>query len=752
MSRSCIPASYRHGLARGHRGAQDAAVAADPPTRSWTERILEVLAELMPGRAMASAAEAADGGGTLAELTALAQGSLALWLAERQQARAGLERGDDRIAAVGGDVELVARLEPGTPVELEVAFYVDGHHVGAGKTSDLGAAVCAYAPTAAGVWPVASALRDPDGDELVAPQPIAVLQVVSDQPVVVADARLLDGADAAALAPLAALTARGVALCWAELADPAQVAARHTQLAALGQPPAAVLAVGARARDLATLGLDFGVVNARLLVRQIRAAGVPLVAAITTAAAVGDAAAVGLPALTIAQLAARLDAAAGLADLHAAAAAFIAARAAATGPAALARRLDLMTATTAAPGNAIDLELDNRAARAALFADLAAATSHIHLQFYILKPGRFAAELVELLRARGRAGVAVRLVVDALYGRHQALGRTNPVLAELIDQPGIEVVASDPITLGTGLDTVALKQRDHRKLAIIDGAIAYVTGRNGADEYYLGWDEVAIDDATPHDAIPWLDAHARVRGPLVAELERVFAANWRRNGGGPLPATPPARAIGDVTARVITHDGVDDARAMAAYDALFAGARRRLIVVNDFPVIADLALRLIAAAQRGVAVDILTGNGVARRGDGTFFDGPRHRELFEYMVKRRYEALLAAGVRVAEFVAPPAPSITARGGAIRPYVHAKLVVVDDALVSVGTANLDATASHWEREVNLVIEAPPIARVLTAQLDAMLANAFPIDRESAYWRREAPHRALASRLWPDRLYS
>ena len=56
-------------------------MAADPPTRSWTERILEVLAELMPGRAMASAAEAADGGGTLAELTALAQGSLALWLA-----------------------------------------------------------------------------------------------------------------------------------------------------------------------------------------------------------------------------------------------------------------------------------------------------------------------------------------------------------------------------------------------------------------------------------------------------------------------------------------------------------------------------------------------------------------------------------------------------------------------------------------------------------------------------------------------
>ena len=52
----------------------------------------------------------------------------------------------------------------------------------------------------------------------------------------------------------------------------------------------------------------------------------------------------------------------------------------------------------------------------------------------------------------------------------------------------------------------------------------------------------------------------------------------------------------------------------------------------------------------------------------------------------------------------------------------------------------------------VVESAAIAGALTAQLDAMLAAAFPIDRESAYWRREAPHRAVASRLWPDRLYS
>ncbi|MBK9030592.1 MAG: phosphatidylserine/phosphatidylglycerophosphate/cardiolipin synthase family protein [Myxococcales bacterium] len=725
----------------------------DPPERSLTDRILDVVAELLPTRA-GGAPDDGDEDSALSELTSRAERALLGWAAERLRGRAGLERGLDRLAAAGRPLELSAQIDPGTPVGLEVAFFIDGAHVGSGRTSELGAAVCAVTAPAIGLHVIASELRADDGTVLVPAQPIAHLQVVGDGPVVVADARLLDDDVATVAAVVRALATYGVTVCWAELADVAGVAARHAQLADAGLPAAAVLALGARERDFATLGVDFGLVNAQLLVRRLRAAGVPLVAALTTTTTVDAPAAVGLLALTVPDLVARLATGAGLPELWAAAVAFVDARDDVTGPAALTRRLDLMTATRAVAGHAIEIELDNRAARAALFADLERATRSIHLQFYILKPGRFATELVERLRARGRAGVAVRLVVDALYAGHDLLGRTNPVVAELLDQPGIEIVASDPITLG-GLDRVALKQRDHRKLAIIDGEVAYVTGRNGADEYYLGFDEVEIDDATPHDAIPWLDAHARVRGPLVAELQRVFVANWRRNGGPTLARADlgaPAPVAGDVLARVITHDGIDDARALASYDALFAGARARIVVVNDFPVIADLAMRLIAAAQRGVQVDVLTGNGLARRGDGTFFAGPRHRELFEYMVKHRYEPLLAAGVRVAEYAAPAWPTITATGGRIRPYVHAKVVVVDGCVASVGTANLDATASHWEREVNLVIESPTIAAALTAQLDELLAQAHTIDPTSAAWRREAPHRAVASRLWPDRLYS
>lgn len=734
-----------------------------PPTRA--ERLLAFAAALAAARATGAQdgargeerrgadddggeAGEREAGGVLSDLASWAEQALSSWLVERQRARAGLELGLDRVAVPGEPLELVARLPPGMLPDQTIEFFVDGHAVGRGRTSDLGAAVCSYTPTTLGLHRVSAAVLDTDGVALAPAQPIAHLQVVGDQPLVLADTRLLDADLPSTQGAIHGLLERGLAVCWLEPGALELVADRHARLGDAGLPPAAVLAVDHRTFE--TLGLDFRMVNARLLVRRLRAAGVPLVAALTGLG--DDVAEPGIVTLTVAELTERLASPHGLVELTSAARELVTARNRAAGRAGLARRLDVMTGTTASIGHAISLELDNRAARTALFADLDAATSSIHLQFYILKPGRFATELVERLRARGRAGVAVRLVVDALYAGQDVLGRQNPVVAELLGQPGIEVIASDPISLAIDVDTVTLKQRDHRKLAIIDGAVAYVTGRNGADEYYLGWDEVQIDDATIHDAIPWLDAHARVLGPAVTELEKIFAANWARNGGAPIPAPPPATAAGEVSARVVLHDGISDAHAMACYDALFAGARSRIIVVNDFPLIADLAVRLLGAAQRGVRVDILTGCGLARRGDGTFFEGPRHREVFEYMVKHCYQPLLDVGVRVVEFAAPPAPSITARGGAIRPYVHAKLVVVDDAVISVGTANLDVTASHWEREISLLIESPDLARSLTLQLDAHLARGYPIDPHSEAWRREAPHRLLAGRLWPARLYS
>ncbi len=734
----------------------------EPRAPSLAERILDVVRKFLPARE----ADASSAVSPSEDIAQVAERSLERWVQSRRRTRPWHERELDSVAAVGHPVELVTRFDGVTGSDLDVRFFVDGVAVGTGATTDLGLAVCSYVPRAPGLHLVTTEVHDEAGVLLPELRRAAHLQVVLAAPLVVADAHLLDGHGPDELWPLRELVRRGVELCWAGLHDTDEGAANRALLAAAGLPPAAMLAIDDRELDFETLGVDFAPVNARLLARRLRAAGVPLVAAISTAPLGPGVDTAGLIVLTLAELAQRVGEPDGLAALKQAAADFVAERDRSVGAEALGRRLDLMTGTRSVAGNSVSIELDNRAARLALLADVEQAECSIHLQFYLLEPGRFASELSERLRARARAGVAVRLVVDSLYARHDLLGRSNPVLAGLADEPRIEIVASDRVTFGR-LDALMLKQRDHRKLAILDGRIAYVTGRNGADEYYLGFDEVAIDDTTPHDAIPWLDCHARLMGPLVAELQRIFLANWERNGGavvdraaavaglgqpfGPSAGGPPT-ARADVHARVIVHDGVGDAFALSSYDALFAGARERLIVVNDFPIIADLAVRLIGAAQRGVQVDILTGSALTRRGDGSFFTGPRYRQLFEYMVKRCYEPLLRAGVRVAEYVAPDLPNITARGGPIRPYVHAKVVVVDGCVASVGTANLDVTASHWEREVNLVIESRAVAGALTAELDAMLARAHRLDPAAEDWRREAPLRALAGQLWPDRIYS
>ena len=724
--------------------------APAPPSTGMADRILEIVRALLPERGPDE--PVAEGAGD--DIIRVAERSIERWVQRRRRSRPWHERELDALAVVDQPVELLARFDGVVARDLEVVFLVDGEVVGVGATTDLGLALCSYVPRAIGLHQVTTELRDEAGALVPELRRAARLQVVRDAAVVIADARLFDVYAPEALWPLRELVRRGVDLCWADRGAAERTLPTEALIAAAGLPPTAVLAIDDRELDFDTLGVDFGPVNERLVVRRLRAAGVPLVAAIAMAPIAGGVEAADLSVWTLPELATRLARPEGLEELTRAAGAFVDARDRSVGAAALTRRLDLMTGTRAVTGNRVTVELDNRAARAVLLDDIDQAERSVHLQFYQLEPGRFAASLSERLRARARAGVAVRLVVDALYARHGLLGRTNRVLADLEGEPGIEIVSSDPITLG-GLDALALKQRDHRKLAIIDDRVAYVTGRNGADTYYLGFDEVAIDDATLHEVIPWLDAHARLTGPLVAELQRIFLANWRRNGGAAVgldAAAPTSAEGGDVAARVILHDGGGDAFAMSTYDALFAGARERLIVVNDFPIIADLALRLIGAAQRGVRVDILTGNGLARRADGSFFSGPRHRQLFEYMVKRCYEPLMRAGVRVAEYVAPELPNISASVGPIRPYVHAKLVVVDGVVASVGTANLDVTASHWEREVNLVIESPTVARSLAAELEALLARAYPLDPTSEYWRREAARRALAGQLWPDRLYS
>ena len=120
------------------------------------------------------------------------------------------------------------------------------------------------------------------------------------------------------------------------------------------------------------------------------------------------------------------------------------------------------------------------------------------------------------LAAAAARGVTVRVLVDSLHGLHGSFGLHNPLLDRLSARPGVELRVGSPITGESSLED--LKQRDHRKLVVVDGRVALLGGRNLSHEYYTGFDEVPL-----HPAMPW----RRCRGWTPARVSKVRP--WRRS-------------------------------------------------------------------------------------------------------------------------------------------------------------------------------------------------------------------------------
>ena len=582
----------------------------------------------------------------------------------------------------------------------------------------------------------------------------SLLQVVDAGPVLGIDTELLLGSGARALQPLRQAAERGLELVYFDLGIDERTDRVREAIAEARLPAGAVLAYPLKSEEIETLGADFREVFATTRVRLLRSSGVPLVGLVVTDEfELETTEPEGLTLRTLSACAGELRAEHPFREETELAARFDDERSTRSS---LAFRLDQATDSRLVPGNAVVFEPDNRRARERLFELIREARASIHLQFYILKASDFSERLaVELIR-RARDGVSVRLIVDGLYSGERLLGRSNPLVRALEQEPNVEVAVGSPIASPGDFETVTLKRRDHRKVLVVDGRTAIVSGRNAGDEYFRAFDEVPVHDETPHERIPWLDAHVEVSGPLVYDVQQCFLDAWEEceapevlDRDAVLPELTP---VGPEAARLVVHQGLLDAHGMAQYAAMLDAATRHVYIVNDFPVVASLASALSRAVARGVRVKLLTGNALARRMDDSFFPGPLHRELFEYMVKQSLEPLMRRGVEIFELVVSGLPQIVARGNGVRPYVHAKILTCDGEAASVGSANLDATASYWEHEANVVVENAAFAQRVEAEIEALMAGSLRLDPDSSYWSREGTQRAIVSRLWPEGVFS
>ncbi len=413
-------------------------------------------------------------------------------------------------------------------------------------------------------------------------------------------------------------------------------------------------------------------------------------------------------------------------------------------PPSLARRLEATTGAALLDGNRVELELDNAKARLWLLDAIASARRRIHLQLYMALDDDVGAHVEAALAEAGARGVTVRVVVDSLHALEGSLGAHNPLLERLGARRGVELRVSRPVIGVPSLED--LKQRDHRKLAIVDGTLALVGGRNLSHEYYTGFEEVALTPQSSWREVPWLDAGARVEGPAVAALERSFLDAWSTAGGIAFPISEPPPA-GTTSVRVVVHHGLRDACTLEAYLALIDTAKSHVYAVNGFPLLLEIQHALLRALRRGVRVCTLFGN-LTPTHDGQPFKGPWSAARVEAtsLVHSRMDALVAAGAAAHLFAVQQRPEWSPVLGVVRPHVHAKVMSVDGEVCSVGSANLDITAGYWESELLLLVEDPAIVRSLEAHIEQLIGGSERIDRSDPVWQQTAARRRWM-RHWP-----
>ena len=307
------------------------------------------------------------------------------------------------------------------------------------------------------------------------------------------------------------------------------------------------------------------------------------------------------------------------------------------------------------------------------------ATRHVHCVVYILRPDETGLRFLELLADAAARGVQVRLCYDSfgswgLKARH----------LEALRAAGGRAEAFLPLLWKRRPFTLNL--RNHRKLLVVDGEVAYVGGRNIADEYR-------------HDRIGkrrrWLDAMVELRGPVVDELQQVFVQDWCTATDEVLAdtfrAAPPSVGACRVGVVVSGPDQEQPALWFALAQAV-TEARHELTLSSPYLVLPETLLFLLGlASARGVRVRVYT-NG---RSTEAF--------LLYHAQRQRYRRLLEAGVELYE-----------TGEA---YNHAKLLVVDGRTVVVGSANMDLRSAHLNFEIATVaLEAPRLAEDVCATLE------------------------------------
>jgi cardiolipin synthase len=315
-------------------------------------------------------------------------------------------------------------------------------------------------------------------------------------------------------------------------------------------------------------------------------------------------------------------------------------------------------------GNTVVFLKDGGVTFTSIFNALEDAVDFIHFQYYIFEEGQLANKLLHIFQRKITQGVKIRLVYDGIG----SFSLSKSYLKSL-KEIGVEVFPFLPFKFGRFLRSV--NYRNHRKIIVIDGTVAFTGGINISDKYLRG------------DTVlgKWHDMHLKIEGPAVADLDRVFLQDWQLVSEQEIQPVKQTifKDIGNDSSIVqIVSTGPDDdfSTIEEVYFSMINSAEEYLYIVNPYVIPgAAILTALETAAMSGVDVRLL----LSEKNDS---------QLVYWSVRSYFENLLRAGVKI--YLFPEG------------FLHSKIVISDDEIASVGTANIDIRSFEQNYEVNAII--------------------------------------------------
>jgi len=371
-------------------------------------------------------------------------------------------------------------------------------------------------------------------------------------------------------------------------------------------------------------------------------------------------------------------------------------------------------------GNKVTLLFDGPATMREMMAAAQSAKATINLETYIFDQDPIGLQFADLLIDKQKKGVTVNVMYDSVG----TLG-TPQAFFDRMKQAGIHLIAFNPVNPAKRPGRWELNNRDHRKLMVVDGKVAFTGGINISSTYANSsfFRSRQRPDNNDGKKVGWRDTHIKVEGPAVAAMQWSFVNNWVRQEGGELVQSdyfPPLAPVGDKIVRVLASDPDGGYEIYKSLVLAIQEAKKSVHITSAYFVPdRQIVDALSAAAKRGVEVKLV-------------LPGVTDHGLVFHAGRAFYHELLENKVRIFQLQVA--------------VLHAKTAVIDGTWSTIGSANIDRRSFIHNYELNVVVLDAPFGRDMESAFTEDLRDSKEITQE------EWDHRPWSDRIkeWAARL--